>query len=197
MPISLNVNRPKLSETVTVPISIINKPVVENVTDFDIPICFDNLTTTPVVLSDITFASGSNTITGLSVELAKVKIGSVIVTADTTTDFASGTYVTAKPTPTTLTVSTNSLAAKTNTTGTATLTVDATACIFRIKPVINNTSVRFDVTVSRFNGSLATDSNGNGYDEVTYSQGETFSLSGINIDFDTFATNFGLARVNA
>lgn len=197
MAISLSVNRPKLVGTVAVSTNVISKPVVENVTDFDIPFCFDNLVSTPVTLSDISFTSGSPTITGLAPELAQVKIGSVILTAGTTSDFAGGTYVTDKPSATTLTVSTNALQTQANTTGTTTLTVDATACIFRIKPVVSGTNVRFDVNVSRFSGSLATDSNGNGYDEVTYAQGETFTLGGISVDFDTFATNFGLARVNA
>lgn len=197
MPIALSVNRPKLVSTVPVTANVISKAVTENADNFEIPICFDNLQSTPVALTEISFTSGENTITGLSAELAKVKIGSIIVTAGTTSDFASGTYVTAKPSATTLTVSTNALQSQTDTTGTATLTVDATAVIFRIRPVVSNSGVRFDVSAARFNGGLATDSNGNGYDEVTYSQGEAQALSSVTIDFDTFATNFGLARTNA
>lgn len=197
MSIALTITRPKLVGTVSVSANVIAKPLVENASDFDVPICFDNLTSTPVTLSNISFTSGSPTVTGLAEELANVKIGSVLTTAGTTSDFASGTYVSAKPSATTLTVSTNALQTQANTTGSTTLTVDATACIFRIKPVVVSNGVRFDVTVSRFTGALATDSNGNGYDEVTYSQGEVFTLSGITIDFDTFATNFGLARTNS
>lgn len=197
MSIALTITRPKLVGTVSVSADVIAKPLVENASDFDVPICFDNLSSTPVTLSNISFTSGSPTVTGLADELANVKIGSVLTTAGTTSDFASGTYVSAKPSATTLTVSTNALQTQASTTGSTTLTVDATACIFRIKPVVVSNGVRFDVTASRFTGALATDSNGNGYDEVTYSQGEVFTLSGITIDFDTFATNFGLARTNS
>ncbi len=197
MPIPLNVNRPKLVGTVPVETNIIAKAVIENADNFEIPLCFDNISGTPVTLTDISFNSGSPTVTGLAVELAKVKVGSVLVTAGTTSDFASGTYVTAKPSPTTLTVSTNALQTQTETTGTATLTLDATACILRVKPVVSASGVRFDFSVARFDGSLATDSNGNGYDEVAYSAGSPQTLSSITIDFDDFATNIGLARVNS
>lgn len=197
MPISLNVNRPKLVGTVEVSTNVIAKPVTEVSGGFEIPICFDNLTATPVELTEISFTSGGNTVTGLAPEIAKVKIGSVLVTDGTTTDFASGTYVTAKPTATTLTVSTNALQTQADTTGEATLTVDATACILRVRPVVQGTNVRLEVTAARFSGAGATDSNGNGYDEVVYGAGEAQTLSGVNIDFDTFATNFGLARSNA
>lgn len=197
MAISLNVNRPKLVGTVTVATNIVAKPVTEVSGGFEVPICFDNLTSTPVTLSEISFNSGEPTVTGIAGELANVKIGSVLVTAGDTADFASGTYVTAKPTSTTLTVSTNALQTQVDTTGETTLTVDATACILRVRPIVSGTSVRLEVTAARFTGATATDSNGNGYDEVTYSQGEAQTLSGVNIDFDAFATNFGLARVNS
>lgn len=197
MAIALNVNRPKLVGTVQVSTNVIAKPVTEVSGGFEIPICFDNLASTPVTLSEISFTSGSPTVTGLAPELVNVKIGSVLVTAGTTADFASGTYVTAKPTPTTLTVSTNALQSQEDTTGQATLTVDATACILRVVPVVSGKTVRLEVNAARFSGATATDSNGNGYDEVTYASGETQTLSGVNIDFDDFATKFGLARVNS
>ena len=197
MAIALNVNRPKLVGTVVVPTNVIAKPVTEVSGGFEIPICFDNLTSTPVTLTEISITSGSPTVTGLSAELANVKVGSVLVTAGTTADFASGTYVTAKPTPTTLTVSTNALQTQEDTTGETTLTVDATACILRVRPIVQSTNVRLEVTAARFSGATATDSNGNGYDEVGYSSGEIQTLSGVTIDFDSFATNFGLARVNS
>ena len=197
MAITLNVNRPKLATTVPVSTDIISKAVIENVDNFEVPLCFDNISATPVALSDISFTSGEPTITGLEEELADVKVGSVIETAGTTSDFAGGTYVTAKPSATTLTVSTNALQTQANTTGTATLTLDATACILRIKPVVSGTAVRFDFSAARFDGTLATDSNGNGYDEVTYANGTPQTLSSITIDFDGFANNIGLARVNS
>lgn len=197
MAIALNVNRPKLVGTVQVSTNVIAKPVTEVSGGFEIPICFDNLASTPVTLSEISFTSGGNTVTGLAPELANVKIGSVLVTAGTTSDFASGTYVTAKPTSTTLTVSTNALQTQVDTTGEATLTVDATACILRAVPVVSGNNIRLEVSASRFTGSTATDSNGNGYDEVTFAQGDEQTLSSVNINFDTFATNFGLARTNS
>lgn len=196
MAIALNVNRPKLVGTVTVATDIIAKPVTEVSNGFEIPICFDNFTSTPVTLSDISFTTGEATVTGLAGELANVKIGSVLVTAGDTADFTAGTYVTAKPSTTTLTVSTNALQTQANTTGTTTLTIDATACILRVVPTVTGNNVRLDVTAARFTGTTATDSNGNGYDEVAYSNGEIQTLSGVTIDFDTFATNFGLARTN-
>jgi hypothetical protein len=196
MAITLNVNRPKLTSTVPVTANVISKAVIENADNFEIPLCFDNISGTPVTLTDISFEGGTPTVIGLAPELAKVKVGSVLVTAGTTSDFASGTYVTAKPSATTLTVSTNALQSQEGTTGTATLTLDATACILRIKPVVSGSSVRFDFSASRFDGSLATDSNGNGYDEVAYSNGSPQTLSSITVDFDAFATNIGLVRVN-
>jgi hypothetical protein len=197
MPISLNVNRPKLVGTVVVPTDVIAKPVTEVSGGFEIPICFDNLASTPVALSDISFTTGGDTVTGLAEELVDVKIGSILVTAGDTADFTAGTYVTAKPTTTTLTVSTNALQTQANTTGTATLTIDATACILRVVPIVTGNNVRLEVTAARFTGTTATDSNGNGYDEVAYSTGEIQTLSGVTIDFDRFATNFGLERVNS
>jgi hypothetical protein len=198
MAISVNVARPKLVGTTTFSPDIIAKPLVENVTNFEIPICYDNLSNTPVDLTDISFTTGSPTITGLAPELAKVKIGSVIITDEDTTDFASGTYVTAKPTPTTLTVSTNALDTKENTTGEASLTVDATAVILRIIPVgsTNSANIRLDIYASIMSGANATDSNGNGYDEVSYSAGNNRIVGTISLDFDSFATAFGLNRVN-
>ena len=67
----------------------------------------------------------------------------------------------------------------------------------KIKPVVSGTAVRFDFSAARFDGTLATDSNGNGYDEVTYANGTPQTLSSITIDFDGFANNIGLARVNS
>lgn len=198
MAISISVARPKLVGTTPVSSDIILKPIVENLTNYEIPICYDNLTNTPVELTDISFESGSPTVTGLTPEIANVKVGSILVTEDGTADFASGTYVTAKPTPTTLTLSTNALATKENTTGTTTLTVDATAAILRITPVgsANNANIRFDITASIMSGANATDSNGNGYDEVSYSAGTNRVIGTLTVDFDSFATAFGLNRTN-
>lgn len=197
MPISLSVTRPKLVGTVSVTPDIIAKPLVEGASFYEVPICLDNLTTTPVALSDIDFTTGSPTITGLSAELAKVKIGSIIVTAGGTSDFATGTYVTAKPTPTTLTVSTNALTTLEETTATATLTVDATIGILRVNISSVDGNIRISPVCHIMDGSKATDSNGNGYDEVVIGDGSPRVLGSVDINFDSFATNFGLLRTNS
>lgn len=198
MAISINVSRPKLvGTTVETPI-ITAKPIVESGNSFEIPICYDNLTTTPVILSDVSIETGSSTVTGLEEELSDVKIGSVFVTADDTTDFAAGTYVIAKPSPTTITLSTSSLTTKANTVATTTLTVDATALILRITPVGSSTTsqIRFNMTASVMTGNNAIDPNGNGYDEVTYEDGDSRIAGAVVVDFDNFATSFGLQRTN-
>lgn len=199
MAISLSVARPKLVGTTTVSPNLITKPLVEGATYFEFPVCFDNLQSTPVSLTGVNITTGSPTVTGLAAELANVKIGSVLVTAGTTTDFASGTYVTAKPSATTLTVSTNALTTVAGTTATATLTVDATAAIVRLTPTGSTTgsTVNMALSVAVMNGTKATDSNGNGYDEVVFADGTSFSLGSFNVDFDAFATAFGLARTNS
>lgn len=198
MAIAVSVARPKLVGTTPLVPDVITKPVIEEASYFEVPICFDNLESTPVALTGVSITSGSPTVTGLAGELANVKVGSILVTAGTTTDFATGTYVTAKPNSTTLTVSTNALTTVGSTTATATLTVDATAAILRITPVGSSTSanMNFTITISRMTGSLATDSNGNGYDEVTYTDGVANSVGTFSINVDTFATAFGLLRAN-
>lgn len=197
MAITINVSRPKLVGTTTVSPDLIAKPLVEGATYFEIPICYDNLTTTPVALSDISITTGSAIVTGLAEEIANVKVGSVLVTAATTTDFASGTYVISKTT-TSLTVSTNALTTTANTTGTATLTVDATAAILRITPVGSdtNSTVRLNLSAAIMNGTNVADGDGNGYDDVAFASGVTNTVGSVSLDFDAFATNFGLARVN-
>lgn len=196
MAISLSVTRPKLVGTVSVTPDIIAKPLVEGATFYEVPICLDNLTTTPVVLSDIDFTTGSPTITGLSTELINVKIGSVITTDGGLTDFAAGTYVTAKPTPTTLTVSTNALTTEEATTASTTLTVDATIGILRINITSIDGNIRLSPVCHVMDGTKALDSNGNGYDEVVIGDGSPRTLGSVDINFDTFANNFGLARTN-
>jgi hypothetical protein len=198
MAISLSWARPKLADTVTTASSLIPKTLTEGSTYYEFPLCFDNLVSTPVALTGISFSSGSPTITGTALELANVKIGSTFVTAGDTADFASGTYVTAKPTPTTLTVSTNSLQSGSATTATATLTVDATVAIIRINVSTSGAELLLTPVVAAMSGSNATDPNGNGYDEVTYSNASKVSTaSAVRINLDTFLSNFGKARANS
>lgn len=197
MAIAISPERDKLVTTLPSPVSVIAKPIVENADNFEIAICADDLATTPVALSAVTFTTGSPTVTGIAEELADVKIGSIFTSAGTTSDFAAGTYVTAKPSATTLTLSTNALQDQTDTTASTQLTVDATLAIVRILISTSGSNIRIEPRVARFDGTKAFDSNGNGVDDVVYADGLNSSLGILTIDYDTYAENFGLARTNS
>ena len=194
MAISLTTTRPLLVSTSEVNTSVIAKAVVESGSTFAVPICLDNLSTDAVNLTGLSFTSGSPTVTGTANQLANVKIGSVLITTNGTSDFASGTYVTAKPTSTTLTVSTNALQNGSNVSATADLTVDATVGILRVNVEPSGSNVKFTVSMATFDGTKATDSNGNGYDEVAYADGIATNIGTVTVNLDTFLTNFGVAR---
>ena len=197
MPIAITAERSKLDPTVDVSVSVIAKPIVEGADYFEVSICADNLQGTAVTLTDISITSGSPTVTGLAPELANVKIGSVLTTAGTTSDFAGGTYVTAKPTATTLTVSTNALRTQANITGSAQLTVDATLAIVRLHISSTGENIRITPKVARMDGTKSKDANGNGVDDVAYTDGVELNMGVVTLDYDTFAQNFGLARTNS
>ena len=199
MAVTQSWNRSKLNGVISNSTDIILKTPIEGSSYYDIPICLDNYSSTPVSLTGLSWSNGGNTITGTSNQLANVKVGSVIVTNGGTSDFASGTYVTAKPSSTTLTVSTNALKAGSSATATTTLTIDATIGILRLTLSSNeDNKIKISASFGRFNGSNATDSNGNGYDEVTYSNAQvTESLGYVNIDLDSFSTTFGKLRTNS
>jgi hypothetical protein len=197
MAISVTATRPKAASTVNVTVSAIAKATTESGSDFLIPICLDNLAADTVSLTGLSFTSGSPTITGNAVQLANVKVGSVITTSGTTSDFASGTYVTAKPTSTTLTVSTNALRTQSNIAADAVLTVDATIAILKVNVDDSGNNIRLSISAAIMDGTKAYDANGNGYDDVAYSDGTNLSIGNINFNLDTFLTNFGKARVNA
>jgi len=198
MAISVSWARPKLVNTVTVASSLINKTLTEGASYYEFPVCIDNLVSTPVSLTGISIPNGSPTLTGTALELANVKVGSIIETAGTTSDLAANTYVTAKPTPTTLTLSTSALQTVTASTATATLTVDATIAICRITVVTSGEYVTLTPSIAQFTGATATDSNGNGYDEVTYASSTKVSTgAGVKINLDTFLSTFGKVRTNS
>ena len=199
--VSLVWNRSKLNGTVENTNTIIAKTPVEGSNYFDIPICIDNYASTPVNLTGVSITSGSPTVTGTANQLANVKVGSIIVTAAGESDFAANTYVTAKPTTTTLTVSTNALQNQASTTATTTLTVDATLAVVRVYIEPNGTDkVVIKPNVARFTGATATDPNGNGYDEVGYASASSSQITlgnATTINLDEFSTNFGKARTNS
>lgn len=199
MAISQVWDRSKLNGVVENTTDIIVKTPVEGATYYDVPICLDDYSSTAVSLTGLSWSNGSPTVTGTALQLANVKIGSVFVGANDTSDFASGTYVTAKPTATTLTLSTNSLQAGTATTATTTLTVDATVAILRVTiGSTANDKLKLTTSIGVFNGSTATDSNGNGYDEVVYANAQNkLSLGVTEINLDTFSTNFGKLRTDS
>lgn len=197
MAIAITPTRTKLVTTLPSPVSVIAKPLVENADNFEIAICADNLATTPVALSAVTFTTGSPTVTGIAGELADVKIGSIFTSAGTTSDFAAGTYVTAKPSATTLTLSTNALQDQTDTTASTQLTVDATLAIIRIFVSTSGENIRISPKVAKFDGTKAFDANGNGVDDVVYADGLELSMGIMSLDYDTYAENFGLARTNS
>lgn len=194
MAIALTTTRPLAVSTSNVTTSIITKAVTESGATFNIPICLDNVVADEVELTGLSITSGSPTVTGTALELANVKIGSVLETSRTTSDFAANTYVTAKPTATTLTVSTNALQSGSALTGTANLTVDATIGILRVTVDANGSNARLALSMSVMDGTKAIDANGNGYDDAAYSDGLATNLGTINVNLDTFLTNFGKAR---
>jgi hypothetical protein len=197
MGVSLTVSRPKATTTTSSTPVIIAKPLAEISGGFEFPICVDNFTADEVDLTGLSFSTGSPAVTGTANQLANVKIGSLLVTANGEADFAADTFVTAKPNPTTLTVSSNALQNGSGVAATATLTaVDATLAIVRVNVSASGGNIVLSTSYSKMNGTKVLDADGDHYDEVVWADGTATSSASVAIDFDSFASNIGSARTN-
>lgn len=195
MPISGNIDRPKLSTTTTVAVSIDNKTPAFSGNKLNIPVVLDNVAIDTFTVASCTTTNSNTTVTGAVGAFSSVRAGDGV----SGTGIAGGTKVQS--------VATNGssivLTAAATASGTVTLTfdpgtVDATLYILSINHVISGSTIRVVPTLYQFDGTQVKDG-GSGYDAATTATaGNTpIDLASVTFNLDDYLSKARKPRTNS
>lgn len=200
MAIAIAFNRPKLNTTLTVNESLETKTVSESSNKFRLPVCIDTVTQDSIALTGLSWTTGSDVVTGSEGAFSAVRLGDVFIgSGGDGVDFASDTYVIAKPSTTTIQLSTNALTTESATTGTiAAKIIDATVYIVETTNAINGSNLNVTVKIFTMDGTKVFDSaNSTDYDNATVTDGTEVTLGSATINLDTFFSSARVARTDS
>lgn len=190
--------RPKLNQTVTLPLSLVSKAIVEDDTGdaFRHRVCLASLIPDPFTLTGATWTTADGVV-NLAVGISNLRVGDGI----TGTGIPANTYVLSIASPTQFTLSATPTVAGSNSTLNVTPpTFDATLMIVQTKFVAAASQLTVSHEVYLFDGTKAFDADRDGDDECVIADALNFAKPldrlPTSIDLDSYLTNARKAKTN-